>query len=166
MGIEVRDEIQFYLRKKEKSGLAPEAIQDVRLIEDLERKGDEIERLRLQIRILNDREKKIIKGLLKVLDSIEWFSKISLALTNNGLKVTIENTWKKIRKELLQIRLYQINQEGEIFDDSLHNCIDTIEDVGKNDNEISEVIKSGYIYKGEILRPAEVIVVKNLGIVK
>lgn len=161
MRIEIRDEIQFYLREKKRSGLSPESLQDIRLIEDLERKGDEIERLRLQIRILTDREKKIIKSFLKVLDSIEWFSKISVALSNNGLKVSVDNTWKKIRKELLKIRLYQINQVGEIFDDSLHNCVDIIADSSKDNNEISEVIKSGYIYKEDIIRTAEVIVVKN-----
>ena len=64
MKINLSEEIKLYLDKKEETDDILELInksKENRLLDEIDKANDEIERLKLDIRILKDREKKIIK---------------------------------------------------------------------------------------------------------
>ena len=164
MKINLSEEIKLYLDKKEETDDILELInksKENRLLDEIDKANDEIERLKLDIRILKDREKKIIKIIIEILDSIEWTLRIVKTLSNKTLNITIENTWKKIRNKLMTIGLIQIFEKDCVFNEVIHKCIDIVEDESKESGQVTEIIKSGYLYKGEIIRTAEVIVVSN-----
>lgn len=164
MSIDFEKEIEFYLENKSNNTIIAQMIDNSernKLLDEIDRKENEIEKLKLDIRIQKDREKNIINALISVLDSIQWFSKIAGPLGNDAIATTINKTKKKIKNSIITIGLLEINEENDVFNCSLHNCIDIKEDETKDSNLIDEVIRSGYIYKGEVIRAADVIVIKN-----
>lgn len=164
MIINFEKEIQTYLEEKDNNSIVTELIDNseiTKLLDEIDRKSEEINRLKLDIRIDNDRENKIIKSLIEILDSIEWFSSIAMPLSNDALRISVNNTKRKIRNSILTIGLTQINEVDSIFNCNLHNCIDIKEDYTKDDETVDEIVRSGYIYKGKVIRTADVIVIKN-----
>lgn len=129
----------------------------------LKERDGEILTLKRKINTLEAREKSFLKAILKILDSIEWFQKIIKVFSNSSVEKSLFTTNKVIKKELLNMDIIQIDTIGESFNDKVHNCIEVVEDEKRNNNEIIDVVKNGYIYRGEVVRVAEVIVVKNKG---
>ena len=127
----------------------------------VEKQNNEILFLKREIKTLKDRESKFQKALIKILDSIEWINKYIKVFTNNSVENTVNTSMKVINKELSGIQINIIGKVGELFDESIHNCIDVVKDETKVEYEIIEVIKKGYMFKGQVLRPAQVIVVSN-----
>ena len=52
-----------------------------------------------------------------------------------------------------------IDSVGEIFNENYHDCIESVEDLGKDNLEVVEEIKAGFKYKGHVVRAAKVVVV-------
>lgn len=57
--------------------------------------------------------------------------------------------------------LQEIPAEGEAFDPYVHDCIQQVPDPERKDGLVREVVRKGYRLQDRILRPAQVIVVKN-----
>ena len=127
----------------------------------IEKQNSEILYLKREIKILKDRENRFRKALMKILDSIEWINKYLKVFTNDSVENTINTSMKVIKKELSGINISTIGVVGELFDENIHNCIDTIADENREQHEIFEVIRKGYMFKGQVLRTAQVIVVSN-----
>ena len=127
----------------------------------IEKQNSEILYLKREIKILKDRENRFRKALMKILDSIEWINKYLKVFTNDSVENTINTSMKVIKKELSGINISTIGVVGELFDENIHNCIDTIADENREQHEIFEVIRKGYMFKGQVLRIAQVIVVSN-----
>lgn len=131
---------------------------------NLNYKDIEILNLKREVFILKEKEKKIINGLIKILDAIDWFNKMGKIFINGSIGNTIFNTNRLIKKELITMGITTIENLGEFFDENIHCCVDVREDKSKENNEIVEVIRKGYSYKDNLLRAAEVVVVKNKGV--
>jgi molecular chaperone GrpE len=74
-----------------------------------------------------------------------------------GLKLILQNLEKFFEKEQIKC----IECLGKSFDYNLHHAITTIEKDTCEDNTIIEEVKKGYLIKDKVLRPSQVIVVKN-----
>ncbi len=127
----------------------------------IEKQNSEILFLKREIKTLKERENRFQKALMKILDSIEWINKYMKVFTNDSVENTVNASMKVVNKELSTINISTIGVVGELFDENIHNCIDTIADENREQYEIFEVVKKGYMFKGQVLRTAQVIVVSN-----
>jgi molecular chaperone GrpE len=98
----------------------------------------------------------LIEQLLPVLDSFE------LALQNaDAAGADVENVRKGVElvyAELLGVLektgLSRIEAEGKPFDPNVHEAV--MQEEGKGDPVVSDVLRTGYTLKGRVLRPAMV----------
>ncbi len=70
-----------------------------------------------------------------------------------------ELIYKALQKLLEKYGVTQMKM-GEHFDPMLHEAIMQVEDATKSSGDIAQVLQKGYMFKGEVLRPAKVSVVK------
>jgi len=75
----------------------------------------------------------------------------------DGLKLMITNIQNFFEKEQIKY----IECVGKKFDHNLHHAVTTIDKDGCEDDTIVEEIKKGYMFNEKLLRPSQVIVVKN-----
>jgi molecular chaperone GrpE len=66
-------------------------------------------------------------------------------------------------KSLRDVGLEEIHAEGQAFDPYLHDCVERVPDPHLKDDVVKEVVLKGYRLRDRILRPAQVVVVKNQG---
>ena len=57
--------------------------------------------------------------------------------------------------------LQEIPAEGQPFDPYVHDCVQQVADPGLADGLVKEVVRKGYRLQERVLRPVQVIVVKN-----
>ena len=126
------------------------------LVGDLQRTRADFENFRKQIEAQKQLEKKMVRNatvakLLPLLDDVER------AIANYDELKPLDGTIKKTMKEL---GLAEIDaSEGVEFNPDLHEAVMA---EGEGEKEvISEVLRPGYFYEGEVLRPAMVKVTKK-----
>ena len=126
------------------------------LVGDLQRTRADFENFRKQIEAQKQLEKKMVRNatvakLLPLLDDVER------AVANYDELKPLDGTIKKTMKEL---GLAEIDaSEGVEFNPDLHEAVMA---EGEGEKEvISEVLRPGYFYEGEVLRPAMVKVTKK-----
>ncbi len=90
---------------------------------------------------------------VKITDSSENGTQIK-----RGLDMMIKN----LEKLLLEENVVPMNCEGEKFDPYKQEALMVREVDGIPDNTILEELEKGYFYHGEVLRPARVIISKNI----
>ena len=129
--------------------------------EKIEKLQNEKENLKVTINNLELKEKIFIKKIINIMDEIYRLKYYADNCGNENLMKTIEKNLKCIKKELNDINIEVISSLGEKFDEDFHECIDIKEDQSKENMTIVEEIKVGFIYEGRVIRPAEVVVIKN-----
>ncbi|MGL5411371.1 nucleotide exchange factor GrpE [Cetobacterium sp.] len=113
-----------------------------------------INEYKLKERIRKEREKKVVLSLISILDNVEYFFKEEKDL--NKRRVSLIK--KLIKRELGNANIRSISKVGELYNEEYHMCIGYLEKMDKEDKEILEVIREGYIYRGHLVRQAEVII--------
>lgn len=115
----------------------------------------------------NDLVKEISLKIIDILDSIEsieeWIEQNESLKINEVKKVV--NRYSIIQKKLINI-LHSHGIQKITFPENklivgFCEVVDTEPDINKKNDEIITVIRSGYIRGKELIRPAQVIVVKN-----
>lgn len=76
-----------------------------------------------------------------------------------GVRMVHDNLVKVLKEGGLQ----EIPAKGQKFDPYVHDCVQRVPDSGLQDGIVKEVVRKGYRLQDRILRPAQVIVVKNGG---
>jgi molecular chaperone GrpE len=66
-------------------------------------------------------------------------------------------------KALRDVGLEEIPAQGQAFDPYLHDCVERVPDSKAKDGLVKEVVRKGYRLRDRVLRPAQVVVVKNQG---
>lgn len=127
------------------------------LKEDLEEKNKEIFKLKKEIELCEENDKKVMKKIISIVDEIVYVERFVMESNNSKLIMNIESIQKRIKKELREIGIEEIPTVGEIFNNRLHECVDVVNMEKKEKYEIIDVVKKGYTYKGSILRVASVI---------
>jgi len=101
----------------------------------------------------------IIK-LLPVLDEMEVATATMVHdPSSKSLKHGVEMLHKKFIHVLEKEGLSEMKALGESFDPYRHEAVRTVE--GNEDGKITEVMKKGYLFKGNVLRHAMVVVSKK-----
>lgn len=94
-------------------------------------------------------KREIILELLPLLDDIEIGVKFNAEL---------EVLYTKYLNIMSNIGVERYGEVGDVFNEELHNAVYTFSTGNVPEGCISEIIKSGYKYNGEIIRYADVIV--------
>ena len=108
----------------------------------------------------SEREDKLVKKVIKVLDQIDYIDNFAKSTEDEALINNMNTVKKIIRKELREVGIEEIPTVGEIYNQDLHQCIDAVEDDTKTKYEIVDVVKRGYLMNGKVKRTASVIAVK------
>jgi molecular chaperone GrpE len=103
------------------------------------------------------------KGLLDVADNLER-ALLSVDEQNVGddnplLKTLLEGvsmTDKELKKVFQKHGVSQYGSVGDVFDPELHDALFQYADPEKDAGTIGQVIKTGFMYKDRVLRPAQV----------
>jgi len=113
-------------------------------------------RMEKEIKIQVDETKK--KYLTELID---LYDLLKIAFNDkkpkDGLKLMINNINNFFEKEQIKF----IECVGKKFDHNLHHAVTTINKNDCEDDTIIEEIKKGYMFNEKLLRPSQVIVVKN-----
>jgi molecular chaperone GrpE len=99
------------------------------------------------------------KYLSELLDLYELLQKASEdADPSKGLQLILSNLQGFFERE----HVSYIDCVGKHFDHSMHHAVSTVEKHDADDNTIVEEVKKGYKLGEKLLRPSQVIVVKNM----
>lgn len=113
---------------------------------------------RMEKEILFCKQETKEKYLLELLDLYDILSK---AYKDNnpkkGLKLLINNLENFFEKEQIK----EIDCMGKKFDHNFHHALHAIEKKNCEDDLIIEEVKKGYMINKKVVRPSQVIVVKN-----
>jgi len=137
------------------------------LHQDLKEKNDKLLRAYADLQNYQKRMEKEVAGkedetkkkyLSELLDVYELLQKAyEDENPKQGLKLLLSNLEKFFEKECVTY----IECKGKTFDHVVHHAISTIEKDDCDDGTIIDEVKKGYLIGDKLLRPAQVIVVKN-----
>ena len=130
-------------------------------IEDLVEQVEKMTENESQIKDLEQENKMLIKTLMT---SYDLFSEIILGANDSGdeawyQQIVLQS--KRLAKMLQEVGITLINSQNDKLDLLYHKVIDCQYDELKEDNQIIRYIKVGYIYKGKVVRKAEVMINKR-----
>lgn len=102
----------------------------------------------------------LVKQIIDPLDDIARFAHIDPTTTDSATVVQgVEMVEKKLAKILGTAGLEIINPVDQSFDPALHEAVATEPAVAREDDHVvARVYQLGYLFKGQLLRPARVVV--------
>lgn len=102
----------------------------------------------------------LVKQIIDPLDDIARFAHVDPAVTDSSTIVQgVEMVEKKLGKSLRSAGLESVNPVGEPFDPAFHEAVGTdVAQTPEEDHTVSRVYQAGYTFKGQLLRPARVVV--------
>jgi molecular chaperone GrpE len=102
----------------------------------------------------------LLKGMLDVMDDISRFAHVDPSSTNAETVVEgVAMVEKKLLKTLGSLGLEVINPADQPFDPMLHEAVMTEAAASPEDDHlVARVFQPGYLFNGQLLRPARVVV--------
>jgi len=162
-----RIRIELFRLQRGLAGLKMPAIEAV----GLDRVGEDLERLRGDlVRLLGKVDKvaslepsrAAIEGFLEVADACERV--LAAARKTEGIPESVMagmgSIYRLLLGKLARLGVIQIT-DNERFDPKVHMALATVEDPSKPDGSIAEVQLTGYMLDDQVLRSAQVVVVRN-----
>jgi len=107
----------------------------------------------------------LVKHMLEPLDDIARFAHVDPAATDSSTIVEgVAMVERKLEKSLKSAGLEIVNPKGEKFDPNVHEAVSSQPtDDAAMDHVVSQVYQVGYTFKGQLLRPARVVVLQYSG---
>ena len=107
----------------------------------------------------------LVRQILDPLDDISRFADLDPAVTESATVVQgVDMVEKKFEKQLRAAGLEPVNPVDQPFDPNLHEAVATEPAASADmDNTVSTVYQVGYTFKGQLLRPARVVVRQHSG---
>jgi len=101
----------------------------------------------------------LLSRLLPVLDEMDAAVTALEGKAGEGVRMVREN----LVRVLQEVGLQEIPAQGRTFDPYEMDCIEQVPDPEMKDGTVKAVVRKGYRLHDRVLRPAQVIVVKNRG---
>jgi len=101
----------------------------------------------------------LFSRLLPVLDEMDAAAAALEGKAGEGVRMVRDNLVKVLQETGLQ----EIPTQGRTFDPYEMDCIEQVPDPEMKDGTVKAVVRKGYRLHDRVLRPAQVIVVKNRG---
>ena len=135
-----------------------------RVAVDIDSLKAELRRLLVRVSDLTSLEpvKSAVSGLLEVADSCERV--LAMAQKAEGIPESVLRGVESIYRLLLaKLKRFGVEQMeiGNTFNPNNHLALATVEAPGKPEGSIAEVQLNGYMLAEQVLRPAQVIIVRN-----
>ena len=107
----------------------------------------------------------LVQGLIEVLDDIMRFAHLDPATVDSGTVVQgVAMVERKVMKTLSGHGLEVVDPAGRPFDPAFHEAVATEPAVSsEEDHLVARVYQPGYLFRGQLLRPARVVVKQWLG---
>jgi molecular chaperone GrpE len=106
-------------------------------------------------------KKDLLRKLLSVKDNLEralQYGETAEGGAGEGIIEGVRLTQYQLNQLLSQEGVQPIEAEGQPFDPQEHEAIHSVPDADVPDNTVVEVVRTGYKYQDEVLRPAQVVV--------
>ena len=102
----------------------------------------------------------LVRGILDELDDLGRFAHVDPAKTDSlTLQQGVEMIEKKLLKSLAGHGLEIVNPVGLPFDPAVHEAVTTMPAASADeDHLVAQVFQVGYVFNGQLLRPARVVV--------
>lgn len=102
----------------------------------------------------------VIRGLLDPLDDLGRFAHVDPSTVDAATVVQgADMVEKKLLKSLAGHGLELVNPLGEPFDPAVHEAVSTMRaELPEQDHRVAQVYQVGYVFNGQLLRPARVVV--------
>jgi molecular chaperone GrpE len=102
----------------------------------------------------------LLKSMLDVLDDVGRFAHVDPATTNAETVVEgVAMVEKKLQKTLGSLGMEIVNPAGQPFDPAVHEAVMTEPAASpEEDHMVARVFQLGYLFNGQLLRPARVVV--------
>ena len=102
----------------------------------------------------------LVRGILEALDDLARFAHVDLATTDaQTLQQGVEMVEKKVLKSLAGHGLEIVNPVDQPFDPAVQEAITTAPAASpEEDHLVAQVFQVGYVFNGQLLRPARVVV--------
>jgi molecular chaperone GrpE len=97
---------------------------------------------------------RFVERLLPVLDNFE------LALGHGEGGSGVDLVFKELTETLRSQGLEEIEAEGKPFDPQVHDAVESRDDPAADEVVVAQVYRRGYLFKGQLLRPAMVVVTR------
>lgn len=101
----------------------------------------------------------LVARLLPVLDELE----AALGSLDGDAGAGVRMVRDNFRRALEEVGVQEIPVEGCPFDPYLMDCVERMPDADRQDGDVKELVRRGYRLHDRVLRPAQVIVVRNGG---
>jgi molecular chaperone GrpE len=101
----------------------------------------------------------LLSRLLPILDEMDVAAAALEGKSGEGVRMVRDNLAKVLREAGLQ----EIPAKGRVFDPYEMDCVEQVPDTEIKDGIVKDVVRKGYRLHDRVLRPAQVIVVKNRG---
>jgi molecular chaperone GrpE len=107
----------------------------------------------------------LVQGLVEILDDIMRFAHLDPAAVDSATVVQgVAIVERKVFKALGGHGLEVVDPAGRIFDPALHEAVGTEPAASaEEDHLVARVYQPGYVFRGQLLRPARVVVKQWLG---
>ena len=102
-----------------------------------------------------------LKVLLPALDSLDWALQAP-AQDLQEFRGGVDLIRRQLHDALSKLGLRPVPARGEPFDPHIHEAVEVVETTTAKDNEVLEELQRGYKFKDQLLRPAMVLVARNL----
>lgn len=139
------------------AGPQPEAEENY--LEDLRRVQAEFDNyrkrmLREQTQLAQRASARLVERLLPILDNFE--SAISHGEGGSG----VELVYRELKKLMEDEGLEEIKAEDTPFDPTKHEAFEAVEDESVEEPTVRSVLRPGYLFKGQVMRPSMVSVAR------
>ncbi len=121
---------------------------------------EKLKMLEEKLKKYEDNETSNILKVLNICDIIEYVSHFIMEFGDSSWAQQMKSVISSINEVLDDIGITKLEPLGKTFDDRNHTAVGIVKDSKKNEQEIAEIRKTGYLYKGRLIRKAEVIVNK------
>ena len=107
----------------------------------------------------------LVKQMLEALDDLARFAHVDPASTNAATVVEgVNMVEKKMLKALSAAGLEVVNPASERFDPAKHEAVSIeMTSSADDDGQVARVFQPGYLFNGQLLRPARVVVKQHNG---
>lgn len=105
-------------------------------------------------------QRDLVKKMIEALDDLARFAHVDPAVTDSTTIVEgVQMVERKVLKTLSAAGLEIVNPVDEQFDPARHEAVSTEPAVAKEDDHtVARVYQPGYVFNGQLLRPARVVV--------
>ena len=146
-----KDQYKSLKRIDEILEILDESSQNEAIYKDIEEKSE----------IIREDRDKLLKSVIEIADLFEDIYVYSCKSSNQSLYEQMKLQWSNLNQSILKSKITRFGETGDAFDIQLHIAKEAREEPQLKYLQILEVVKSGYIYKGELIRKADVIINKT-----